>query len=110
MQEEKFSPEESFRLIQSMISKTKQDMSDNSIYFQSRDYIFRIGNLTFLESGKNKEADRKSFEEKQRIYSTSNYKLTNEQIEYYIWNVTSLASRQADMANKAATVWKINYQ
>lgn len=33
MQEEKFSPEESLRLIQSMISKTKQDMSDNSIYF-----------------------------------------------------------------------------
>ncbi|HRG46589.1 MAG TPA: HNH endonuclease family protein, partial [Leptospiraceae bacterium] len=74
------------------------------------DYIFRIGNLTFLESGKNKEADRKSFEEKQKIYLTSNFKLTKEQIEYSVWNVTSLASRQADMANKAATVWKINYQ
>lgn len=33
MQEEKFSPEQSLQLIQSMISKTKQDMSDNSIYF-----------------------------------------------------------------------------
>lgn len=33
MQEEKFSPEQSLQLIQSMISKTKQQMSDNSIYF-----------------------------------------------------------------------------
>ena len=33
MQQEKFSPEQSLQLIQTMISKTKQDMSDNSIYF-----------------------------------------------------------------------------
>ncbi|MBL7737866.1 MAG: hypothetical protein JNK14_01520 [Chitinophagaceae bacterium] len=33
MAEEKFSPEQSLQLIQSMISKTKQHMSDNSLYF-----------------------------------------------------------------------------
>lgn len=33
MADEKFSPEQSLLLIQSMISKTKQNMSDNSIYF-----------------------------------------------------------------------------
>jgi hypothetical protein len=33
MPEEKFSPEQSLRLIQSMIDKTKQNMSDDSIYF-----------------------------------------------------------------------------
>ena len=33
MSEEEFSPEQSLRLIQSMISKTKEDMSDNGIYF-----------------------------------------------------------------------------
>jgi hypothetical protein len=33
MTEEKFSPEQSLQLIHSMISKTKQDMSDNGIYF-----------------------------------------------------------------------------
>jgi hypothetical protein len=33
MQQENFSPEQSLQLIQSMISKTKQDISDNSIYF-----------------------------------------------------------------------------
>jgi hypothetical protein len=33
MAEEKFSPEQSLQLIQAMISRTKQSMSDNSIYF-----------------------------------------------------------------------------
>ncbi len=33
MQEEKFSPEQSLQLIRSMISKTRQDISDKSIYF-----------------------------------------------------------------------------
>jgi len=33
MQEENFSPEQSLQLIRSMISKTRQDMSDDSIYF-----------------------------------------------------------------------------
>lgn len=33
MSEENFSPQESLQLIQSMISKTKQHMSDSSIYF-----------------------------------------------------------------------------
>lgn len=74
-----------------------------------QDYIFRLGNLTLLESGKNKEADRKSFEEKQVIYLTSNYKLSKEQTNYTVWNVASISARQTDMANKASTVWKINY-
>ena len=33
MAEQSFSPEQSLQLIRNMISKTKQDMSDNSIYF-----------------------------------------------------------------------------
>ncbi len=33
MREEKFTPEQSLELIRSMISKTREDMSDNGIYF-----------------------------------------------------------------------------
>jgi uncharacterized protein with ParB-like and HNH nuclease domain len=73
-----------------------------------QDYIFRLGNLTLLESAKNKEADRKSFEEKQTIYLTSNFKLSSEQTNYTGWNVTSISLRQSDMANRAAAIWKIN--
>lgn len=43
MAEEKFSPEQSLQLIQTMISKTKQDLSDNSIYFLVWGWITFIG-------------------------------------------------------------------
>lgn len=43
MTEEKFSPEESLQLIQSMISKTKQDISHDSIYFLVWGWITFIG-------------------------------------------------------------------
>jgi hypothetical protein len=74
------------------------------------DYIFRIGNLTLLESSKNNMADRELFADKQQIYKTSIYKLSNEQVEEYSkWNANSVSTRQKDMANKAAAIWKINY-
>ena len=43
MKDENFSPEQSLQLIQTMISKTKQDMSDNSIYFLVWGWITFIG-------------------------------------------------------------------
>jgi len=73
-------------------------------------YIYRLGNLTLLETSKNKEADRKSFNEKHLIFETSSYKLSKEQINYNDWNAQNISNRQKDMANKAATVWKINYK
>lgn len=43
MKEEQLSPEQSLALIRSMISKTKQDMSDDSIYFLVWGWITFIG-------------------------------------------------------------------
>jgi len=43
MTEENFSPQDSLRLIQSMITKTKRDISDNSIYFLVWGWITFIG-------------------------------------------------------------------
>lgn len=43
MAEEKFSPEQSLQLIQSMINRTKQEMSGNSIYFLVWGWITFIG-------------------------------------------------------------------
>jgi len=74
-----------------------------------QDYIYRIGNLTLLELNKNKEASRKSFEEKQKIFSRSSYKLSKEKTNYEFWNVASVSNRQEDMSKRAATIWKINY-
>lgn len=45
MQDENFSPQQSLQLIQSMISKTKQNMSDNSIYFLVWGWITFIASI-----------------------------------------------------------------
>ncbi len=72
-------------------------------------FIYRIGNMTLLETSKNRDADRQLFKEKSKIYETSNYKLSGEQINAQDWNPSAISTRQHDMAKKAATIWKINY-
>ena len=74
-----------------------------------QDYIYRIGNLTLLESSKNKLAERKSFKEKQDIFATSAYKLAQNVINKTNWNIRTIADRQTTMAKGAKTIWKINY-
>jgi uncharacterized protein with ParB-like and HNH nuclease domain len=72
-------------------------------------YIYRIGNFTLLEASKNREADRKSYEEKKAIYQTSNYRLAVQTIQTEDWIPKSVADRQKELANRALTVWKVNY-
>ena len=45
MEEENFSPQESLQVIQSMIAKTKEQLSDNSIYFLVWGWLVFIGCL-----------------------------------------------------------------
>ncbi len=80
--------------------------------FQSADienYIYRIGNFTLLEANKNREADRKPFDEKRAIYQTSNFRLSTQTINAENWIPKSVIERQKELANRALTVWKINY-
>lgn len=72
-------------------------------------YIYRIGNFTLLEVNKNREADRRSFEEKKVIYQTSNYILTTQIINTENWIPRSVIDRQRELASRALTIWKINY-
>ncbi|MCE2822466.1 MAG: HNH endonuclease family protein, partial [Saprospiraceae bacterium] len=72
-------------------------------------YIYRIGNFTLLETYKNKEADRKSFEEKKSIYQTSNYNLTTKTLVTDSWIPRSVIDRQRELAGRALAIWKINY-
>ena len=65
--------------------------------------------MTLLEANKNREVGRKPFIEKLKIYETSDYKLSKYHINFNDWNAANITSRQRDMANKAASVWKINY-
>jgi uncharacterized protein with ParB-like and HNH nuclease domain len=72
-------------------------------------YIYRIGNLTLLEANKNRLADRRSYEEKKSIYLTSNYHLSSQTLNSEEWVPKSILDRQRELANRALTIWKVNY-
>lgn len=74
------------------------------------EFMYKIGNLTLLESAKNKEADRQPFPKKLMIYQTSQYRLANVQTAVHEWTAGSIAARQRNMANKAVAIWKIDYR
>jgi hypothetical protein len=73
-------------------------------------YVYRIGNFTLLEANKNREADRKNFDEKKLIYQSSNYRLSTQTIPSEYWTPKYVLARQRELANQALAIWKINYQ
>ena len=85
--------------------------SDWDIYFnkdEQGEYVFRIGNLTLLETGKNKDIGNKLFGDKLLVYQTSQYLLTRDKTAYTEWKPSVMQKRQAELAKLAKTVWKVN--
>lgn len=74
---------------------------------EQENYIYRLGNLTLLESSKNNDCGTKPFSEKQGIYQQSQYQITR-QIIYPEWTANQIRSRQENLAKIAKTVWKIS--
>ena len=73
---------------------------------EQENYIYRLGNLTLLESAKNNDCGTRPFEEKQVIYQQSQYKMTKE-INYQEWTASQVRLRQEKLAKIATTKWKI---
>jgi uncharacterized protein with ParB-like and HNH nuclease domain len=74
---------------------------------EQENYVYRLGNLTLLESSKNNDCGIKSFSDKQKIYQQSQYQMTK-QIDYPEWTVNQIRLRQESLAKTAKTVWKIS--
>lgn len=68
----------------------------------------RIGNLCLLERKLNKQAQNVTFEEKKHFYVQSVFPSTRSVAENYDrWDENAIGSRQADMARKAKSIWKL---
>ena len=73
----------------------------------AENYLWRLGNLTLLESGKNQDAGNHPFAEKRAIYEASDFKLTRKCAEYVEWTPGAISQRQREMAEAAVEIWKI---
>lgn len=69
-------------------------------------YIYRLGNLTLLESKKNNDCGDKPYAEKLPVYKNSQYEMTNK-IDFPEWTATQIRSRQEKMAKIATSIWRI---
>lgn len=71
-------------------------------------YVFRIGNYTLLEEGKNSDLGNSLYDKKKSIYKSSGFKMTNS-IDSIEWNANSIDKRQSSLAKIASTIWKVSY-
>ena len=76
---------------------------------KQEDLIYRIGNMTLLETSYNKKIGNKEYKEKRIVYSNSNYAITTTIPQYYeIWDEKKIVSRQTKLAESAVTIWRLN--
>ncbi len=70
--------------------------------------IYRLGNMTLLESKANRNAGNESFESKSTVYASSDFQITRSIPEQYpIWDEQSVESRQRQLAKLAIGIWKL---
>ncbi|WP_027001726.1 DUF262 domain-containing protein [Hugenholtzia roseola] len=71
-------------------------------------YVFRIGNYTLLEAGKNREIGNKVYSEKVKIFEDSGFEMTK-RITFPEWNANNLDKRQSELAKIATSIWRVSY-
>lgn len=74
-------------------------------------YINRLGNLTLLESNRNREVGNKTYEEKLPAYADSTYALARQLPEEAPeqWTPELMEARQRRMAERAAHLWRSDF-
>ncbi|MDR0792858.1 MAG: DUF262 domain-containing HNH endonuclease family protein [Chitinophagaceae bacterium] len=71
-------------------------------------FVYRLGNLTLLEAGKNRQAGNQSFNTKKEIFQNSQFDISRKIAEdNKDWNTEKIANRQRWMAKQAISIWQI---
>jgi len=70
---------------------------------------YRLGNLTLLTAGHNRDAGNAGYAAKRAIYHGSEFAITRKLAEDYdTWTPDKIRSRQAWMARQATAIWRID--
>ncbi len=71
---------------------------------------FRLGNMTLLEAGSNRDAGNAGYEAKKAVFEKSRFTITqNIAYKYAEWTPETVDSRQEAMARSAAAIWRIDF-
>lgn len=71
--------------------------------------IYRLGNMTLLNTSANRDLDNSSYETKMEAYRASEFAITSDIPEKFDdWTIERVAQRQAEMARIATAVWRLS--
>jgi len=71
--------------------------------------IYRLGNMTLLNTGTNKILGNSGFAVKKSAFANSDFELTRKIAEdYFEWTPGRIATRQRWLARLATSVWRIS--
>ena len=70
-------------------------------------FIWRLGNLTLLESSRNRNCGNLLFAQKREIYRGSRFAMTRELAKRGEWTPAALESRQREFAELAKAIWRL---
>lgn len=72
--------------------------------------IYRIGNMTPLETKRNRELGNGDYTLKRAVYEQSDFQITRAIAEHYEeWNEQKVEARQKQLAKVAASLWRIDF-
>lgn len=70
--------------------------------------VYRLGNLTLMQAGANRDLGNAPYPDKRMAYEESGFAITRRLAqEYAEWTPERIASRQVWMANQATSIWRI---
>ena len=74
--------------------------------------VYRLGNLTLLEASLNRQVGNQLLAAKRALYAQSGYVITKSIAadEDDTWTAAALARRQAQMARRAAHIWRSDFE
>ncbi|MGC9198934.1 MAG: DUF262 domain-containing protein [Acidobacteriaceae bacterium] len=70
--------------------------------------VYRLGNMTLLQSAANREIGTEEYPAKRAIYQQSGFAMTRKLAESHAqWTPEQIAARQSWMADQATSIWRI---
>lgn len=73
-------------------------------------FVYRLGNMTLLHTGQNKNIGNATYSDKIEVYDESDFALTRKIAENYDeWTPEKIESRQNWMSKQATSIWRLDF-
>jgi hypothetical protein len=72
--------------------------------------MYRLGNMTPLETARNRELGNGDYATKRHVYQQSDFEMTKAiALHYDRWDAQKIDSRQKQLAKIASNIWRIDF-